>query len=396
MRVLVIFHRLGPYHHARLRAANAVKPIVALEVSGRDATYAWKAVQGETEFERHTAFQTADSETVSTKKVFDTITGHLDTIAPDVVAIPGIYDRAALSALWWCRRKGVPALLMSESTERDFDRAFWKEWIKRQLLRCFSATLVGGQPQSEYVGQLGIPLDRIFVGYDAVDNEYFSGGAKAAREKADHYRSTYSLPPKYFLSSNRFVEKKNLFRLVEAYADYRRRAASPWDLVILGDGELMPSLRDRVGALELDGHVMLPGFKQYEEIPVYYGLAGCYVQASISEQWGLVVNEAMASGLPVLVSRMCGCAEDLVHEGENGFTFDPFDVSDMADKMLTISSGDCDLQQMGVKSHDVISHWGCENFGKHLWQAAEWAFRNPVRRDGAISKVLLRAMLSYR
>src|SRR5207244_4064698 len=102
---------------------------------------------------------------------------------------------------------------------------------------------------------------------------------------------------------------KNLPRLLEAFAGYRRLAGdAAWELVLLGDGPLRPELVALLKDLELDGHVLLPGFKQYDELPAYYGLAGAFIHASTTEQWGLVVNEAMASGLPVLVSDRCGCA----------------------------------------------------------------------------------------
>ena len=81
----------------------------------------------------------------------------------------------------------------------------------------------------------------------------------------------------------------------------------------------------------------MPGFKQYDELPIYYGLAGAFIHASTTEQWGLVVNEAMAAGLPVIVSERCGCAPDLVENGRNGFTFDPYDVDALTHLMLKMA-----------------------------------------------------------
>ena len=89
---------------------------------------------------------------------------------------------------------------------------------------------------------------------------------------------------------------------------------------------------------DLAGDVILAGFKQYDELPAYYGLASAFVHASTTEQWGLVVNEAMASGLPVLVSDRCGCAPDLVEDGVNGFTFDPYDVEALAGLMQRVAA----------------------------------------------------------
>src|SRR5206468_501416 len=100
------------------------------------------------------------------------------------------------------------------------------------------------------------------------------------------------------------------------YARYRM-AAGPgaWSLVVLGDGVLRGDLEQLRTELNLGDHVLFPGFKQYDELPAYYGLATAFIHASMVEPWGLVVNEAMAAGLPVLVSARCGCAWDLVEEG---------------------------------------------------------------------------------
>ncbi len=320
----------------------------------------------------------------------------LDAVAPDVVAVPGIYDKGAVAALRWCRKHDVPCILMSASTQRDSTRHFAKEWLKGRLVLCFSSALVGGKPQKAYAVKLGMAPARVFAGYDAVDNDYFFRQAAAVRGREQEYRARYYLPARCFLTSNRFIRKKNLFRLLTAYARYRKSVNDPWHLVLLGDGELMPEVRRSVREKGMQSCVILPGFRQYEELPVYYALASCYVQASTSEQWGLVVNEAMASGLPVLVSRACGCCEDLVRDGENGFAFDPFDIDAMAEKMRMISHGQCDLASMGRASREIVAHWGCDNFARNLWQAAQCACERPVRNRDPIASVLLDILTAVR
>ena len=103
-------------------------------------------------------------------------------------------------------------------------------------------------------------------------------------------------------------------------------------------------------SLDLDRSVRLPGFRQYDELPAYYGLAEAFVHASRTEQWGLVVNEAMASGLPVLVSRQCGCAPELVAHGTNGYQFDPNDQVALARCMAEITRDEEHRQMMGQAS----------------------------------------------
>jgi glycosyltransferase involved in cell wall biosynthesis len=171
------------------------------------------------------------------------------------------------------------------------------------------------------------------------------------------------------LTVARFIEKKNLFRVVEAYRQYRKRHADPWDLAICGSGPQARGLK--AAAADVPG-IHFPGFIQIDEQPFYYGLASAFILASSHfEQWGLVVNEAMAAGLPVLVSRACGCAPDLVREGVNGFTFDPYDVDGLAGLMIRMSSGELNLKAMGEASQVIIAGWTPEVFGENLLKAVD-------------------------
>jgi glycosyltransferase involved in cell wall biosynthesis len=435
MRTAVIFHRLGPYHFARLRAAGRLLPVTAIETSGADETYAWDLIAGADGFERVTLFGNADAQKSPAREVASRVGSALDKILPAVVAVPGWSDAAALSALRWCVVHGVPAIVMSESTVWDAERSTWREAVKRRIVGLCSAALVGGRPHKEYVVKLGMPAERIFLGYDAVDNGYFrenaeklKAGNTSSRLRPPSPRSGEGrLPEKFFLASARFIEKKNLSRLIEAYALYRKKAktqksaiqktesTSPrpspqsgegesalgtrhsaiWNLVLLGDGLLRSSIESQVSSLGLHGDVQMPGFIQYPDLPAYYAQAGAFVHASTTEQWGLVVNEAMASGLPVLVSNRCGCAQDLVQPGVNGFTFDPCNVEEIAQLMFQISVFQpSKLSALGDASREIISNWGTERFAFGLKQAVECALHIGPAKLTFLQKMLLKTLLA--
>lgn len=137
----------------------------------------------------------------------------------------------------------------------------------------------------------------------------------------------------------------------------------------------------------------MPGFKQYSELPAYYGLASVFILPSIKDTWGLVVNEAMAAGLPVLVSNRCGCAPDLVEEGCNGYTFDPYNVDALAGLMRKISADDCDRAAMGQASRDIIARWTPQTFAENLCKAAEAALNAPRPQANLLDKALLWALM---
>jgi 1,2-diacylglycerol 3-alpha-glucosyltransferase len=390
--VVVLFHRIGPYHFARLVAVGARCGLTAVEFSSSDDTYAWSRVDGAPNFQRRTLFE-EDVDRQSRIAVRRSVRDVLAAADPDVVAIPGWSHPGALSALLWCLGEGRPAVLMSESGMHDEPRRRAREAAKRRLVRLFSSALVGGAPHREYACALGLPAPAVFAGYDAVDNAHFARGASQARASDQCLRQRFGLPACFFLASARFVARKNLLRLLDAYAEYRRRAgAGPWRLVLLGDGPLRAQLESRIARLDLTGAVILPGFRQYDELPAWYGLAGAFVHASVTEPWGLVVNEAMAAGLPVIVSERCGCAPDLVRDGINGFTFDPCDARRLADLMLRVAADEGARAAMGEASRRIVADWGPERFAAGMMQAVEAGMSRPAPYASSFDQALLCAL----
>jgi 1,2-diacylglycerol 3-alpha-glucosyltransferase len=396
-KTALIFHRVGPYHFARARAAGRVINTKLIEVFKNDDVYGWDPVPGTDGFERFTLFE---NNTQATDKLIRAVQSALEDCRPSAVAIPGWADAIAFSAIQWCMANGVPIIVMSETTEWDEPRRPWKEWIKRRILRTCAAGLVGGQPHAEYLSRLGMSREHIFQGYDAVDNDYFTQKAKEAKSQGPEIRKKHGLPENYFLASARFVDKKNLFNLIRAYGRYHelakkdpgRKNGQTWDLVLLGDGPLKPALSSFVASLGLQKFVLMPGFKQYNELPEFYALAKVFIHASTVEQWGLVVNEAMASGLPVLVSSRCGCAQDLVKPGVNGFTFDPYNPAEIAEKMFQISDAKFPLSDFGAASERIIAEWSPDRFANGLGHAVGTALAAPKLELGTFDRLLLQLL----
>jgi len=407
-RVAILFDNFGPYHLARLSAASGVSKLLAVEFGSSSAEYEWKASEANG-LQRVALNDRGSSDDLSPEEFQKRLFAVLDGFHPEAVVVPGWGYRGALLALWWGLSHGVPVICMSESTQWDEARNPIKEWIKRRIIGLFSSALVGGTPHRAYMQELGMPADRIFLGYDIIDNDYFEKGAKVAQH------SGFSASKPYFLASARFIEKKNLPRLLSAYALYRRKVESPgervegldsgfrsqvssrpdpFDLVLLGDGAQRSELEKLRSELGLANCVEMPGFKQYEELPSYYANAGAFIHASTTEQWGLVVNEAMASGLPVLVSNRCGCAADLVKDGENGWTFDPTNEVQIADLMLKIASDEPRRKEMGLKSREIIAEWGPDCFASGVKSAVEAALAAPRKKAGLLDRLILKVLTS--
>ena len=161
-------------------------------------------------------------------------------------------------------------------------------------------------------------------------------------------------------------------------------------------GRFVPHCASSSALLACDDCVHLPGFQQYKILPVFYGLAEVFVHASKTEQWGLVVNEAMASGLPVIVSNRCGCVSDLVREGYNGFVFDPYDAEQLARLMLRVSEMEAEeRRRMGDASRQNHCRLGTERFARGLREAIACAMSAAPVRGSLLDRLLLR-LLSLR
>lgn len=416
-RILVIWGNWGPYHYARFRAFReagfrAGYEVEGLELFASSGVYAWEAderaegVHYVNVGERETAFYPWRMTRIAIPRIL--------SLRPDVVFVPSYWHWSLYINLMarLCGRSRI--VMMNESHGGTEKARGWKKEIKRRIVRSFHAALVGGQPHREYFSGLGLEEKRIFTGYDAVDNKYFAEKSAEARRNAGEQRSRLGLPNRYFLSLGRMVEKKNLGCLIEAYALYRERNPdAEHHLVFVGSGEMEDDLRAlclRFGLqvrdpappgpifsrdsthlagdakfatavavksaatlTETTPSVHFFGFRQIQENPIFYALADAFILPSHTEEWGLVVNEAMACGLPVIVSENVGSAADLVAHGENGFLFDPASPSELASHLETLADDPDRREAMGQNSAVRIAGWSCDNFATNGLRAAKAA-----------------------
>jgi 1,2-diacylglycerol 3-alpha-glucosyltransferase len=369
--------------------------VTGIEWSGKGYD-AWGTAAMPARYHKVSLFPEATNHSPGRAELRHALWSALEQTNPDVVAVNGWNNFGSVIAANCCLRRRIPMIVTSESSRQDEPRTWWKEAIKRRIVGLYSAALVGGQRHVEYLVELGMPRERVFTGYDVVDNDYFGRRTAEIRNAKFELRNKHGLPENYFLASARFIEKKNLPKLAGAYAEYRRQSGenAMWDLMLLGDGPLRETLNTQLSTLNLNEHVHLPGFKQYDELPVYYALANAFVHASTTEQWGLVVNEAIASGLPVIVSNRCGCAPELVNG--NGFTFDPTNEHELTARLLEMASlSDEERKHLGDNSFRIAANFAPERFGEGLERAASVAMGVPQKRFRVMDRALLLVTARY-
>ncbi len=395
----VVLVSMVHYHNARLLAFAAMseqKPAV-IEISDRDILPVLECTSLESlHYMRYTLFPGTHPNCCDTRQLVRKLHDRLDKVRPSVICINGWSLVGSIASLEWALANNTPVVMMSDSTEWDKHRVWWKEFVKRRIVRLCGAGFVAGKPHVQYLISLGMPSERIFIGYDVVDNTYFAERSESSRKNQGQLRRRLGLPERYFFVCARFEETKNLERLLEAHATYHQRSgAKAWSLVIAGDGILKQKLIHLAKKLNIESYVVFAGLKRYDEIADYYALASGFVHASIKDTWGLVVNEAMAAGLPVLVSNRCGCAADLVHDGVNGYAFDPYDTNSLADLMVRMTLDSAALVEMGNRSREIISRWSPEAHAASLLCATEEAIRSSAPKPTILDKLLLR-VLRYR
>jgi glycosyltransferase involved in cell wall biosynthesis len=314
----------------------------------------WPTQKTDLGFEYVEAFPGETVEHIEPRTLAGRVVRWLDDSDPQVVVITGYYYLAMRAAAQWAQQRRRTSVYLGDSQWMDKRRIAFREWVKGWWVRrYYDAAFVAGERAATYLTRMGFPRERIWTGYDVVDNQAFAAGATAARSEADALRISLNLPERYFLFIGRFAPEKNLLRMLEAYSKYRAEAGHrAWGLVLVGGGPQESSLRDRALGLP---DVVFAGPQQTNAVSDYYGLASCLVLPSISETWGLVVNEAMATGLPVLVSHHCGCVPELVRPGVNGYVYDPMDTDGMACLMRVMSSRTVDVDKMGEESRRIVA-----------------------------------------
>lgn len=401
MKAAIMFEKFGPYHVARIKGAMSFAEVLAIESAPHSGTYEWERPYMSPDMSAVALTSNAGEER-DVSFLEHRIDEVLTAFRPDVVALSGWAFLADLVALKFCRRNGIPTICMSETNPWDFARHPVLEKAKKGIVAHFSAGITTSQSQMAYLTGLGLPEEAVFSGYNVIDNDYF-------RSSAARWRNASSFPPakardlpvdsrgRYFLASSRFVPKKNLVRLLEAYSMFRASREddpSDWPLVILGDGEQRAEIESKISQLGIAPYVHLPGFLQVDALPQYYGSAGAFIHASTTEQWGLVINEAMAAGLPVAASNRCGATEYLIETEVSGFAFDPYSVCEIALTMTKIAALERrgELIDAALKSVDRLRP---ETFGRALVSAGVVAQEKPAI-PGRISAAMLDLAIAVR
>ncbi len=259
----------------------------------------------------------------------------------DAFIVTGWYLKCFWQAIKACRKLKIPVLVRGDSqlaTPRSKLKAFLKEFVYRRMLKCFDGFLTVGQRNREYLQHYGVPAEKIFPAPHFIDNASFAQRAAEALPQREAMRKAWGTRPGQIvvLFVGKFIKEKGLEVLLTAMAKLEIQHPGKFKLVLVGSGPLESDLRQIAALVRVDA--TFAGFKNQGELPACYAAADVLALTSVSETWGLVVNEAMACGIPAIVSSVCGCAPDLIENGVTGFTFPVGDANEFANALCSFAN----------------------------------------------------------
>jgi glycosyltransferase involved in cell wall biosynthesis len=274
----------------------------------------------------------------------------LERAQPEVIVCGGYGYLASWQVLGWARRRQRPVFLWSESNQQDQRRGMpHVEMLKQRFIAACSGFVVPGKSATAYVATFGVPRERIFVAPNAVDNAFFAQQASVARSRATELRRQFGLPERYFLCVGRLVFSKGVLDLLEAYSQLAPELRAAAELLFVGDGVEQPELEARAAAIH-PGAIRFAGFAHREQLAVYYALAEALIFPTHTDPWGLVVNEAMACGIPIVATDAGGCVVDLVRDGWNGYVVPKSRPEKLAEALAKIAASPELNTAMGARS----------------------------------------------
>ena len=299
----------------------------------------------------------------------------------DVVVVNGWVVKTCLQTLKAAGRLRIPCIVRGEANNLR-RRSWWKRVLQGFLVRRYDAVLPIGNANREFYRRHGISASSMFSAPYCVENERFARAAAAIVSRRSELRSRWNIPEDAicYLYCGKFEQKKHPVELVEAFlqaCQTLRKSDSvskPIHLLLVGDGELRPHCEEIVARHSSLAAFTFAGFLNQTQIVEAYIAADVLVLPSdAGETWGLVVNEAMACGLPAIVSDLVGCASDLIEKDVTGWVFESGNWEQLTDLFRRLSSRSRPISEMAEACRSRVAHYSPEIAANGIYEAVTWA-----------------------
>ena len=354
-KVVIIHNIIAPYKVALFNELSKLIPnfkviFVAEKEKRRDWNIDYKAIN----FSYCVLFQ-GSLDSINNFMIFKKTWEKLEELRPDTAIICDYSNIFGWSALFWAKKNRNNLIFWLASTINDRKHFFPKKQIKHFFLKHFHLYLAPGEKTKQYLEFLSVDSSKIIITGYGVENDYYLNEYKKYQNKINTDTLKNIGTAHNFLFVGRLSPEKNIISMLQAFRTVSHLDKS-WGLIILGNGEQKDEVNSYILKNNLEKQVHMIGFVQQDEISKYYTISDVFILPSISEPWGLVVNEAMLFSMPVIVSNRCGCAPELVKEGVNGFSFDPYDTQNLQLLMQGFIKDIYDIKLMGEESLNIVKH----------------------------------------
>ena len=352
--LVFLWENFGPYHLDRLSRVSeyfaSTFDVIGIELFARSQVYDWEAAP-DADLKLVTLFDGNRP-----RSFWSRLIRILRTLPPARGSFAFFCHYIRLEvfvAALLFRLRGGRVFVMNNSKFDDYERSLWREAGKRLFMLPYHGGLSNRGRSSDYMRFLGVPAGRIAGGYNTV-------GLQRVRQDA-------GVPPapdgpafrgRHFIAVARLVPKKNLGMLLDAYALYCKAIDAPRDLVLCGSGPEEEALKARAQDLGIAERVQFKGWQQAAEVARLLGGALVLILPSVEEQFGNVVIEAQALGLPAIISDNCGARDDLIRSGVNGFVVEPDNPAGLAYFMSELSGNEALWRRMATAAAE--SSWKCD------------------------------------
>src|SRR3972149_2326633 len=298
-----------------------------------------------------------------------TALSELKKACPEVVISCGWDSLASYMAYIYCRRSHKKFILWSGST---INEPSWRRTVSKPLVKFLvknsDSYIAYGTRAKEYLMDLGAREEKIFMGWNTVDNRYFEANSRITTEEREALRDRLGIKTRLVaLYAGQLIERKGLYDLLSAFSRLKKEVDDV-TLLIVGTGMEEDALKKRC-LHENIKDVIFAGFVDYEQLPGYFGLSDLFVLPSKEEVWGLVINEAMACGLPVITTVKVGASADLVRDGVNGFVVRDGEPHELYNAMRKIVADSGLRQKMADASGQMIKNFGAEHTARGVKEA---------------------------
>lgn len=271
---------------------------------------------------------------------------------PQAILMVGWMDDDYLHVARQCRQKGIPVIAGCDTPWKGSFRQHLAKVIAPWYLHSAIDILwVAGERQRQLARRLGYRGDKCLNGYYACEWSQFAH-VKDKRGSGEMARA--------FFYVGRYIEVKAIDILIEAYQTYRTKVKDPWKLICAGAGPLASLMEGKEG-------VENRGFVQPDQLPALMGSASVFILPSYHEAWGVVVQEAAATGLPLICSDAIGASVHLLQDGYNGFLFETGNVDQLSQFMVRFTEmQDEEVRLMGERSYELSKQFTPERWAQTL------------------------------